>query len=274
MAAGNSVHDEIREQQQKAKEMTVKGKLAYFWDYYKIHTIAVVLAIVLVISFIRQYLANKPYAFYAVLLNAASTAENSDTSVIWGNEFQEFAGIDPEAYQVYFDTSLSLSADGSSQYEAANRQKVAALMHAGSIHAIVADTETFESYARAESFCDLSAIFTEEELAPYAALLYYTDTAAIDEENASSLEELEAAQMAYYAKTVDHSDPSAMKNPVAVGIRIPASENKLAEAGYYRYLLEENDRFQGYPSETVIGIPLSAEDPNMALQFLSFLDIH
>lgn len=275
MSSNETVEQEIREQQKQAlSSMSLQKKLAYFWDYYKIHTIVVILVIVFAVSFIRQYLANKPYAFYAVLLNAASTAENSDTSVIWGTEFAEFAGIDSEAYQICFDTSLSMSAGGNSQYEAANRQKVAALMQAGSIHAIVADTETFEGYARVESFCDLSAVFTEEELAPYADLLYYTDTAAIDEEGASTLEELEAAQQAYYAKTIDHSDPSAMKNPVAVGIRIPASENKLADAGYYRYLQEEDRTFQGYPSETVIGIPFSAEHPELTLQFLSYLNVN
>lgn len=39
MAIGNSVHDEIREQQKKAfATMSPKEKLSYFWDYYKIHT--------------------------------------------------------------------------------------------------------------------------------------------------------------------------------------------------------------------------------------------
>ncbi len=32
------VRDEIRQQQLKTRDMTLKGKLKYFWDYYKIHT--------------------------------------------------------------------------------------------------------------------------------------------------------------------------------------------------------------------------------------------
>lgn len=272
MSSQDSVMEEIREVQKKAfATMSFKEKLAYFWDYYKIHTIVAIVVIVFVISFINSYRSNKPFAFYAVLLNAAATEENHDTSVIWADEFQSYAGIDPEAYQVYFDTTITLTDGGGSQYEMANRQKMAAMMQIGDIHAIVADTETFESYASLENFYVLTDIFSEEELAPYADLLYYTDAAAFDEETGDTLEELEAAQAKVYAKVIDHSDPSAMEKPIAVGIRIPKTGNKLADAGYYTYLDENNYTFQGYPSEVVIGIPLSVENPKLALQFLEYL---
>lgn len=275
MSSSKTVNQEIREQQKQAlSSMSFKEKLAYFWDYYKIHTIAVICGIALVVSFVRQVAANKPYAFYATLLNAAIDEENSDTSVVWENEFLEFAGIDTEAYRVCIDTTLSISSDGSSQYEMANRQKIVAMMHAGDIHAIVADTETFESYAHADTFYDLSDIFTGEELAPYADLLYYTDAAAFDEDSGSTLTEMEATQKAFYAMVIDHSDPTDMEKPIPVGIRIPTSGNKMADAGYYNYLNEGDLSFQGYPSETVLGIPLSVEDPKPALQFLSYLGIH
>lgn len=273
MSSEKTVNQEIREEQKQAlSTMSFKEKLAYFWDYYKIHTAAAICLIAIAVSFVRQISANKPVAFYAALINAFA-AENTDTSSLWENEFQEFAGIDPDAYQVHIDTSLTLSADSGSQYEMVNRQKLAAMMHAGDIHVIVADTEIFESYARAGTFCNFSDIFSAEELAPYADLLYYTD-AAFNEDSASTLTEMEAAQKAFYEKVIDHSDPSTMEKPIPVGIRIPASGNKLADAGYYRYLQEGNTSFQGYPSETVLGIPLSAEDPKLALQFLSYLDIN
>lgn len=274
MATGNSVHDEIKEQQKKAfATMSTKEKFAYFWDYYKIHTIVVICVIAFVISFVRQIQENKPYAFYAVLMNAFSGLDSNDTNVMWENEFLEYAGIDPETYRVCIDTSLTQSADGGSQYEMANRQKMAAMMHTGDIHAIIADTETFESYAHMETFYDLSEVLTEDEFALYQDLFYYTDASAFDEEDGDTLTEMEAIQKAYYAKVIDHSDPSTMEKPIPVGIRIPTSGNKLADAGYYRYLQEGDYSFQGYPMETVAGIPLSAEDPSLALQFLSFLNI-
>lgn len=272
MSSQSSVIEEIREQQKKAfATMSFREKLAYFWDYYKIHTIVAVLAIIFVTGFVRSYFSNKPYAFYAVLLNADTTAENNDSSVTWAQEFQEFAGIDPDAYQVHIDTSMTLSSQGGDQYEMAYRQKMAAMMQLGDIHAILADTETFESYARLEYFYDLASVFTEEELAPYADLLYYTDAAAFDEDAGNTLDEMETAQEKVYEQIIDHSDPSSMEKPIAVGIRIPESGNKLADAGYYAYLRNKDYTFQGYPSEAVIGIPVSVENPGLVLQFLEYL---
>lgn len=275
MATGNSVHDEIREQQKKAfATMSLKEKLAYFWDYYKIHTLIVICAIIFVVSFVHQIGDNKPYAFYAVLINALNGLDSNDTNAMWENEFLDYAGIDSEAYRVCIDTSITQSSDGGSQYEMANRQKMAAMLHAGDIDVIIADTESFEDYAHAGYFHDLSEFFIDKELAPYADFLYYTDAAAFDEETANTLTEMEAAERAFYAKVIDHSDPSGMEKPIPVGIRIPASGNKLADAGYYRYLQDGEHKFQGYPMETVIGVPLSAEDPTLVLEFLLFLDIN
>lgn len=272
MSSQNSVIEEIREQQKKAfATMTPKEKLAYFWDYYKIHTIVAIAVIVFVIAFINSYRSNKPIAFYAVMLNADSYGDNAAVANTWSEGFMEYAGIDPAAYQINIDTSVTISADGGDQYEVANRQKMMAMMHAGDIHAIVADTETFEGYARLEYFYDLKSTFSEEELAPYADLLYYTDGAAFDEETGDTLEEMEAAQEAIYNMTIDHGDPSSMEKPVAVGIRIPQTGNRLGDSGYYDYIFESDYTFQGYPSEVVIGIPLSVEDPKLTLQFLDYL---
>lgn len=272
MSSQNSVIEEIREQQKKAfATMTPKEKLAYFWDYYKIHTIAAIAVIFFVISFVNSYRSSKPTTFYAVLINADTYDDNAAAANVWNEEFMEYAGIDPEAYQVNIDTSIGISSGTGDQYEVASRQKMMAMMHAGDIHAIVADTETFESYARLEYFYDLNAAFTEEELAPYADLLYYTDGAAFDADTGDTLEEMTAAQEAVYNQTLDHSDPSAMEKPVAVGIRIPQTGNRLGDSGYYDYISERDYTFQGYPSEVVIGIPVSVENPKITLQFLDYL---
>ena len=272
MSSHNSVVEEIREQQKKAfATMTPREKLAYFWDYYKVHTIAAVIVVVFVISFINSYRSNKPFAFYAILLNADTSGDHAVTAAAWDEAFMEYAGIDPEAYQVNIDTSVSISADGGSQYDVANRQKMAAMMQAGDIHAIVADTETFEGYARLEYFYDLNTVFTKEELAPYADLLYYTDGAAFDEDTGDTLEDMETAQEVVYNSVIDHSDPSTMEKPVTVGIRIPQTGNKLGDSGCYDYIADRGYTFQGYPSEIVIGIPLSVESPKITLQFLNYL---
>lgn len=273
MSSKLSVHEEIKEQHQKTKDMTLKGKLSYFWYYYKIHALVAVCVILFTISFIHQIVTDKPCAFYAILLNANHTPENTGTSVLWADEFQTYAGIDPDAYQVNIDTSVTLYSDDNSQYDSANRMKIDARMIVGDIHAILADTENFENYARQESFYNLNAIFTDEELAPYADYLYYTDAAVFSEDSGNTLDEMETADQRVYELTIDHGDPATMEKPVAVGIRIPDTGNKLAESGYYAYLQDGDDShiFQGYPEETVIGIPASVKEPQIVLKFLEYL---
>lgn len=272
MSAQNSVMEEIREQQKKAfATMTPKERLAYFWDYYKVHTIVAIAVIVFAIALINSYRSSKPTAFYAVLLNANTVEDNAAAAAAWNDGFMEYAGIDPESYQVTIDTTVAFSSEGNSQYDVANRQKMAAMLYAGDVHALVTDTETFESYAHLDYFYNLTDTFTEEELAPYADLLYYTDGAAFDEDTGDTLEEMEAAQEAVYNSVIDHSNPSSMEKPVAVGIRIPRTGNRLGDSGYYDYIFENDYTFQGYPSEIVIGIPLSAENPALTLQFLNYI---
>lgn len=271
MSSQMSIHDEIKEQQQKTKDMTPKDKLSYFWDYYKIHTIAAVLAIAFVISIIRAYVTHKDYGFYATLINAMSPGINDDTSVIWADEFLEFAGLNADDYQVYIDTSVVISEDAGTPYAASNREKMVAMMQVGEINAIISDTETFESYAQVEYFHALESIFTAEELAPYQDYLYYTDAATFDRDEESTLN-YEEQQKAVYEQDIDHTDPSTMKDPVAVGICIPSAGNKLADAGYYTYLSDHHITFQGHPSQTVLGIPVSNQEPQLALKFLEYLD--
>lgn len=270
MSSQMSIHDEIKEQQQKTKDMTLKGKLSYFWDYYKIHTIAAILVTIFIISIIRAYVTHKDYGFYATLINAVTPGINDDTSVIWADEFLEFAGLNPDDYQVYIDTSVVISEDAGAPYAASNREKMVAMMQVGEINAIISDTETFESYAQVEYFYDLKSVFTAEQLAPYQDYLYYTDLATVEREDGDNLYS-EEAQKALYDQDIDHMDPSSMTTPVAVGICIPTEGNKLADAGYYTYLEDNNTTFQGHPSQPVLGIPISNQEPQLALKFLEYL---
>lgn len=272
MSSQMSIHDEIKEQQQKTKDMSAKGKLAYFWYYYKVQTIAVVVAVIFVITFIQQYVTNKKYGFYAALVNPMVIGENNDTSVIWAEEFQEYAGIDPNEYQVYIDTSVMLSDQGASQYEISSRQKMMAMMQVGEINALVSDTETFEGYAQFEYFYDLNSIFSAEELAPYQQYLYYTDAATFETDEEEAPLPTEEERQAVYDRNIDHTDPATMEQPIAVGFCIP-EKGKFSDAHYYSYLSETGAMFQGHPSQAVLGIPVTSEEPQLVLKFLEYLEI-
>lgn len=267
-----SVAEEIREQQKQAfSTMNSKEKLAYFWDYYKIHVLVLIVVIVMVSTFIYQYVTNKDYGFYVSLVNAAITDQNENLASEWAAEFQEYAGIDPKEYQVYIDTSVILSEDMSSSYSVSNEEKMFIMAQVGTINAIIAETESFEKYSQLEYFYNLENVLSAEEIEKYRPYFYYTDAATFDTGDDDTFYEA-SEQKDPGALTINHRDPSCMEQPIAVGI-ILTSDNQLADAGYYAYLANDEHDYQGYPSETVLGIPVSSKEPELAVRFLEFLQL-
>lgn len=267
-----SIAKEIREEQKKAlSAMTTKEKLAYFWEYYKIHTLAAIMIIAMAVSLIKQYVTRKEMGFYAVLIDAITTDSNSGSNEIWSEEFLEYAHIDPGEYEVYIDTSISISGNTDVQYMYANQQKLFALLAAGSISAFVADTEIFEEYAQLEYFYDIESLLSEEELNKYGPYLYYTDASTFGNVGDISLDD-ESTWENPGDLIINHRDPSTMEQPVAVGV-ILTEDNKLADAGYYTYLRDAGYEYQGYPSDAVLGIPLVFQEPELVIQFLEYLQL-
>lgn len=265
MSSQNSMYGEIREQQKKTKDMSLKGKLSYFWDYYKIHTFVVLALIAMTALFIQQYRANKDYAFYAVLLNANSALIDSETM---SNEFTEYAGIDTEEYRTYIDSSFTYSTTDFSQYSMASMEKLVVMIQAGEIDVIVADTAAFEPQAQNEHFLNLETVLPKEVLDKYKDCLYYTDAGTFGSMDDSYYEDEQINPDTF---TIDHHEPSSMQQPIPVGIFLPEG-NKLMETGCYDYLAQNETTYQGYPSEAVLGIPATAKHIDNIVKFLEFTE--
>ena len=125
------VIDEIRQQQMKTKEMSAKGKLEYFWDYYKVHTIVAILVIFFAAMFIRDIATAKDYNFYSILFNARQLSGDSLESA-----FSEYAGLDTENYECYIDASTGLSLTSFTEYDMATVQKLMATIQIGDLDTV------------------------------------------------------------------------------------------------------------------------------------------
>ena len=115
-----AMRDEVREQQNKLKGKTFKEKLNYFWDYYKVHTIALVFAIIVISVFVKDIVTNKDNAFSAVILNSYA----HDTQEGFQADFAAYAGIDTDTYSCLIDTSATFSVGSMSQYDIAFAQRI------------------------------------------------------------------------------------------------------------------------------------------------------
>lgn len=164
------VHDEIKQQHMKTKDMTPKGRLEYFWYYYKVHTLVAVCVIIFGGALIHDILTAKDYGFYGVMLNASLLdSETMEAS------FGEYAQLNLSEYDCMIDTQSQLSYHSQSSYDFATYQKLVAQLQTHELDVLVADGEVFNNFATNEMFLDLREFMSPEELAGYEGRIYYVD---------------------------------------------------------------------------------------------------
>ena len=79
MAIGNSVNDEIREQQKKVMENEgLKGRLQYFVYYYKWHVIIGAIILIFVINTIVEFATRKDTVLQVVYINGFPNVESTE----------------------------------------------------------------------------------------------------------------------------------------------------------------------------------------------------
>lgn len=219
------VIDEIREQQKKMKDMTFKEKLAYFWYYYKVHTIVILLVVIFGSSWIHEIVVAKDTCFYGIMLNASQL-----DGEIMEASFSEYAGLDTEKYECFIDTMSTLSYQTQTEYDLATYQKMIALVQTKDLDVMVLDGQVCYNFAFNSMLLDLRTVMTEEELAAYEGDIYYIDYAAIreaeEQQDSASTDELmkeaeernQATIEEIAAEANSHRDPTAMEEPIPVGI--------------------------------------------------------
>lgn len=217
------VNDEIRQQHMKTKDMSFKGKLGYFWYYYKVHTLVVIVVAVFASMWIYDAVTAKDHSFYGIMMNAS----HLDGSALAAS-FEEYAGLDSEKYECYIDTLSTLSYQSQSEYDLATFQKTIALVQTGDLDVMVLDAQVFYNFSFNGMLTDLRYVFTDEELEEYEGRIYYLDYATVraaeeaEESNDEILAEYEdrnkatPEEIALEAET--HKHPENMAEPIPVGI--------------------------------------------------------
>ncbi|SFB85915.1 hypothetical protein [Butyrivibrio sp. YAB3001] len=262
-----SVHEEIREQQKKLKGQGFKAHLEYFWEYYKIHTAIALFVIILLSMLIHDIRANKPYAFYAVMLNAAS----SPAEEVLEKGFSDYAEIDTDNYSCLIDTSSTFDLSVMTETTIATSQKIMANIAGGDLDILGADSDIFTYYANQNVFVDLRTIISPEQIKEYEDKLVYVDQAYLDYldseayQNYVSTGEFDpnnkyAVMADKYNKDLTFTavDKSEMENPVPVGIKLDSS-NIIKESGAYQ------------SQSPVAGVVLTSKHTDLAIKYFEFL---
>lgn len=250
-----ALRDEVREQREQLKGKSFKEKWDYFWYYYKAHTIITILTIIVVAIFIRDAVNSKDYAFSALMLNSNGSGIQESLQT----DFAEYAGIDTETYECYIDTSATLSYERMSQMDLAMSQRIVAMSQTSGIDAFISNTEPYSNYAQAMMFMDLREVLTEEEYKKHEPNFYYFDAAIVDMNNNEMVYD-ENGNPQVVDTTVDHSDPSTMKDPVPVGIYLKDSPK-----------VKELNLYPDAEEPPIFGFVYSSEQMENAHLFLKYL---
>lgn len=170
-----AILDEIKEQQKKAAEMSLKGKLDYFWYYYKIPFLIAVVVIIFGSFLIKDMLAaNREAVLQVAVLNSEATAPEP----VFQSELESFYAIDPDKQVITIDSSYRIDIEAADQMTVASSQKIIAMVQVKELDIMIAPADIMDYYASNDFFTDLSAMLPTELIARLADqnLLYYAKT--------------------------------------------------------------------------------------------------
>lgn len=160
-----ALRDEIKEQHKSIADKGFKYKLEYFIEYYKWATIAVIIAIIVIFSFVKQAVTAKSDAIYGICVNAITMPDEEI--------FGEYIGINPKKERVVFDTTYSMVPESANQNSYISLQKMVATMAASAADFILGDKDVLEDMANNQFYADLRDYFTQEELDALGDKVFY-----------------------------------------------------------------------------------------------------
>ena len=157
------VIDEIKEQQKKVKDMSLKKKVGYFWHYYRIHVIVGIIVLAFIGFFIRDFReSSREEVLNVTFINQKSTINVEKMK----EDFASYINLDTEKYQIFMDGSMTFSLDDSADYQSnmATQVQLIGLTQSNDLDIIITDKTTFDHLAGQEFFVDIETYLPQELL--------------------------------------------------------------------------------------------------------------
>lgn len=248
------VSDEIRQQQKKLKDMTLKGKISYIWDYYKYVIIVGLIVIIGIIFTARDIIDNnKPVRFYGVFINSNFAVDLSNTLE---DDYVRCMGVDTDTEHVYFSYDINLMPDAFDTTSIAYQQKLVSLYTNGDLDIVTGPVDVMESAADCGGYSNLYDVLPAElidELEEKGYELYtYHGRRYFEDEYEYMSEEDKAA--------IDNFEP------YVAGIYLDNCSylNNMGERGMYNLSQDEDKR-------PILAIPVTTKRLDKSIEFIRFI---
>ncbi len=163
---------------EKIKQMTLKQRIAYFWDYHKWHVLLSCLIIIFLITFISSTIEErKPAALSVAIVNARNAATALELIQV---DYPAAVGIDAKKTPVRVDAGflhpkVMNEETAADTMVVASIQKYQAAAVNGYVDVAIAPTWAVAEYQKANVYEDLEQMLPKDFLEQYKDLLFYTE---------------------------------------------------------------------------------------------------
>ncbi len=246
-----TILEHIKKAHASVKNQPKEDRWQYFWDYYKWHVIAVVLAIALLIQGVVSFTNKKDIVFSGVLLNC-KIGINDEAFL---KNFYDYAGIDDTTQEAAFYSDMTLK-DGSNKSDVNTFQRIMAGIATQEFDFIVGQEASFRlcAYNTSNLLIDLRSFLDQATLEKLAGHLYYIDGAFLEKVNAPLGESVDLS----LADAPDPTKPELMEDPIPVGIDVSGCE--AFQSAYF------------FPDTvSYLGVVINVPRPELMTQFVNYL---
>lgn len=170
-----TLKDSLQEERRKLKDMSLKDKLWYIWEYYKIPIISVVVAIILISSVGSAIYSNRfETALSCVILNSRSSGETDSVNDYFDQGFRQYIGLEEDT-KIEVDYSMSLTFDESSMtdFTYAELAKITAMISSKELDVMIGKQDTIDHYGAMDGFADLKELLPGDVYEKVKDQLYF-----------------------------------------------------------------------------------------------------
>ncbi len=243
--------DEFRAEREAIKSAGLKTKIAYFWEYYKWHSIVAVALLASMVFIIHSCATNTKSALYVAMIN---TLPHGDAEV-YAEEVAERLHVNAPRTNVVFDLGMYMNFDDFDTNTAYAAQKMMVLLASGDADLMITNTKSLEYYAYNDTMCDLRDIMTPEQIEKYEPYFFYLDAQVLRDKMEAD-NNLDITYEVPYPE--DPSDPTTMAEPIPVGVYVDGCSELM-------------DRFYFHEGRVALSVIASAKHVDLGLQYLDLL---
>ena len=152
-----TIKDSIHEERQKLKNMSLKNRAWYIWEYYKIPIIGIVTAVVLLSSIgFSMYQNRFDTALSCVILNSLPTTEQPSVEKYLDQDFRLYAKL-PEDEKISVDYSMNITFEEASmsEFTYAELAKLTAMISSKELDVMIGKPEVIDHYGAMGGFLNL-----------------------------------------------------------------------------------------------------------------------